>query len=81
LSANEFLAWRWLKPVLDARQLREPDSRPLYKYNLSPAEVSSLERTLREAFQTPLPQVPRVIGAAFCLWTAHWFQREFAGGY
>gem|GEM_PF-4403458 len=80
MGPNDFLAWRWLKSILDARGLDAPDGRALYQYNLTTAEIAGLKGTLSQAFHIALPDSPRLLGAAFCLWTAHWFQREFNGG-
>lgn len=80
LTASDFLVARWLRKMLDARELAEPDGRPLYRYKLSLPEVQSLKPLLQQCFKTSIGGAPRAIGAAFCLWTAHWFQQEFDGG-
>ena len=81
LNGNEFLAGRWLKSVLATRGHISPDGRALFQYGLSSNEIGALKETLVEAFHAGLPETPRLLGAAFCLWAAYWFQREFTGGY
>lgn len=80
MSASEFQAWRWLEPMLKARGLATPDERALYEYKLTEPEIAQLKSVLLACFKGSLPQTPRLVGAAFCLWTAYWFQREFEGG-
>ena len=81
MSEGEIGAWRWLKPFLEARGLRAPDGRDLYKYRLSATELESLKSVLRETFRDKVASKSRSVGALFCLWTAHWFQKTFQGGY
>ena len=78
---NEIQAGRCLKAVLSAHRCAFPDGRQLFKYDLSADEIATLKNTLAEAFRAHLPETPRLLGAAFCLWAAHWFQREFSGGH
>jgi hypothetical protein len=80
LSTSEFAAYHWLQEMLGARQLPAPDGRPLYKYDLNPDEASKLEALLRKLFMSPIPKTPRLLGAAFCIWTSYWFQKKFCSG-
>jgi hypothetical protein len=80
MNPSEFLAWRWIRTMLEQRQVAAFDGRPLYQYKLSQEEVGELRSLLTESFKRSLPEVPRSLGAAFCLWTAHWVQQEFHGG-
>ena len=70
-----------MKAVLSAHGCAFPDGRQLFKYDLSADEIATLKNTLAEAFRAHLPETPRLLGAAFCLWAAHWFQREFSRGH
>jgi hypothetical protein len=79
-NPTEFLAWRWIRAMLEKCQVAAFDGRPLYQYKLSHEEVVDLQSLLTESFKRTLPEIPRSLGAAFCLWAAHWFQQEFQGG-
>jgi hypothetical protein len=76
-NPTEFLAWRWIRAMLGKCQVAAFDGRPLYQYKLSHEEVVDLQALLTESFKRTLPEIPRSLGAAFCLWAAHWFQQEF----
>ncbi len=80
MSTSELAAFHWFQTMLAARRLRAPDGRPLYKYDLKPDEASKLESLLRRLFVAPVPKTPRLLGAAYCIWTSHWFQKRFCGG-
>ena len=80
MSTSELAAFHWFQTMLAARRLRAPDGRPLYKYDLKPDEASKLKSLLRRLFVAPVPKTPRLLGAAYCIWTSHWFQKRFCGG-
>ena len=73
----------WLRILLGAANLREPDGRPLYKYRISDENFQALERLLRERLShfecldglvdnAPLP-------AVFLIYAAEWWRRRYDG--
>ncbi|WP_216359982.1 STY4851/ECs_5259 family protein [Pandoraea apista] len=69
----------WLTEFLFIRDIfREPPSLPLYRYQVSPGEYRELEQILREhRMQAVHPTYGLSWAAAFCLFVAESFRREY----
>ena len=67
-----------LKGLLDDNGLGEPDGRPLHAYRLRTVGVDRCERAVTRA--VALGHLGISTAALFCLVTAHWFNRNYAGG-
>ncbi|EKO3551157.1 hypothetical protein I2712_004135 [Vibrio fluvialis] len=71
----------WLKGMLIKRELIKPNGQPLFMYQLSDQEYFQLKTVLKNS---NMPY--RVCGdkpwcAAFCLFCAEWYRREYSGGW
>lgn len=75
---------KWLKKLLNARNLERPDGRMLYGYRLSNEEYRSLQETLVLAMSFgKLDEVSnriRGFSALFVLYAAEWWRRDYPGG-
>jgi len=59
----------------------EPDSRPLYAYRCTRAELEDLTPLLARATEWPgLARANRTVAAAFNLYVAEWWRRSYSGG-
>lgn len=67
----------WLSRLLSRRDLRTPDQRPLYAYQLNSDEYAELLVRLREVASFDGVARDPAICAAFCLFCAEWYRREY----
>ncbi|MDP2609628.1 MULTISPECIES: STY4851/ECs_5259 family protein [unclassified Oceanobacter] len=67
----------WLSRLLTDRDLRTPDQRPLFKYQLTADEYSELLVQLRKAIGSDNAMTGSATCAAFCLFCAEWYRREY----
>lgn len=67
----------WLNRLLSRRDLPTPDQRPLYAYQLNADEYSELLVRLREIGGRDGAARDPAICAAFCLFCAEWYRREY----
>lgn len=75
---------KWIKELLDSRNIERPDGRMLYGYRLSNEEYRSLREMLAcTADFGELDEVSnriRGFSALFVLYAAEWWRREYQGG-
>lgn len=75
---------KWIKELLNSRNLERPDGRMLYGYRLSNEEYKSLREML--AFTADFGDLDEVSSqirgfpALFVLYAAEWWRREYQGG-
>ena len=69
------MANAWLQRMLRERDLTEPDGRPLYAFRLSNQEFEDLVEILQQHADYRFHE-----WAAFCLFAAEWWRRDFVGG-
>lgn len=67
----------WLGRLLARRDLRAPDHRPLFAYQLNADEYAELLVKLREIAGRDGASRDPAICAAFCLFCAEWYRREY----
>lgn len=67
----------WLSRLLTRRGLREPDQRPLFVYQLNVDEYRELLVKLREIVGRDDVSREPAACAAFCLFCAEWYRREY----
>lgn len=72
---------KWFNSYLDARQLIEADGRPLYAYHTSNIEYEELIKILQLHCRTEDLDVSKALGAAFSLFCAEWYRREYEQNY
>ena len=72
-----FSIHNWISRLLTRRELRKPDQRPLFEYQLTADEYTDLLVQLREAAAAGNIANDTVASAAFCLFCAEWYRREF----
>ncbi|MDC7241225.1 MAG: STY4851/ECs_5259 family protein [Spirochaetales bacterium] len=68
----------WLNIFLQRRNIKKPDKRILYKYQVQPNEYRSLQKTLaahKHAINSSLHFRPWA--SAFCLYVSEWYRREY----
>ncbi len=76
-SQNTLSVHRWLGRLLTHRDLRTPDQRPLFEYQLTADEYSELLLQLRAIVDKGSAAADPAICAAFCLFCAEWYRREY----
>lgn len=75
---------KWIKELLNSRNLERPDGRMLYGYRLSNEEYKSLREML--AYTADFGELDEVssrirgFSALFVLYAAEWWRREYQGG-
>ncbi|NOQ15777.1 MAG: hypothetical protein GQ581_01825 [Methyloprofundus sp.] len=72
----------WIIKLLHSRDILLPDNRPLYQYQLSNNEFESLKQTLKLSAILGIQHVFKGIkhwDAAFVLYAAEWWRREYDG--
>jgi hypothetical protein len=75
---------KWIKVLLNSRDLERPDGRMLYGYRLSNEEYKSLREML--AYTADFGELDEVssrirgFAALFVLYAAEWWRREYQGG-
>ena len=76
---------RWLVQFLGSRSLEKPDGRWLYAYQSTESEFASLRDALTQSLKERRPSAARrhsfAFDAAFALYGAEWWRRNFAGGH
>lgn len=65
----------WLKSFLEARELQQPDGRPLYAYRCTAGEFDALQEVLNAAGH--VIRTPHL--RALVLYAAQWWQRKYDG--
>ncbi len=70
-----------LHEFLVKRELSAPNGQPLFKYQLSESEYHSLGSSLRNKNIPFHPHSDSRWCAAFCLFSAEWYRREYQGGW
>lgn len=76
-SHNSLSIHGWLMRLLTRRDIRSPDQRPLFEYQLSAEEYSELLLKLREVASKGSVASDPAACAAFCLFCAEWYRREY----
>src|SRR5690606_38654426 len=76
-SHNSLSIHGWLMRLLTRRDIRSPDQRPLFEYQLSAEEYSELLLKLREVASKGSVASDPAACAAFCLLCAEWYRREY----
>ncbi len=72
----------WIIKLLHSRDISHPDKRPLYQYQLSNNEFESLKQTLELSAMLGIQHIFKGIkrwDAAFVLYAAEWWRREYDG--
>lgn len=69
---------QWISEFLTRRGLKHPDERPLFAYKTSTEEFESLRRLLQN--YADKYHLSRYYPAAWLLFAAEWWKREYAGG-
>lgn len=72
----------WLKQFLSSKTTTLPDGSPLYRYRLSDDDFETLKATLKTSALLGVANITEVTGwnAAFVLYAAEWWRREYDGG-
>ena len=71
-----------LEQLLERSSLIQPNGQPLYQYQLTEAEYSQLKGALQQRQSAPArSELNKPFCAAFCLFCAEWFRREYQGGW
>lgn len=71
---------RWLEQVFTRNSLSRPNAQPLYQYQLSEEEYLELKQLMQQSHILMTHRKPDItICAAFCLFCAEWFRREYKG--
>lgn len=66
----------WLNTLLNRFNLTSPDQRPLYQYRITDEEFETLKKTLQTSSCLGLSNW----NAAFVIYAAEWWRREYKGG-
>jgi hypothetical protein len=71
----------WLKQFLASRRTLAPDGNPLYRYRLNDSEFETLKTTLKTSALFGVANITEVSGwnAAFVIYAAEWWRREYDG--
>lgn len=67
--------WQWLKKIFERCGQDGPDGRPLYSYRIDGLQFLSLMEILKHSSRNDVSWP-----AAFVLFAAEWWRREYAGG-
>lgn len=71
----------WLLHLLKRLELSRPDQRPLYQYRVTDQEFQEIRKTLKISNYPGLTNVSNQYwNAAFVIYAAEWWRREYAGG-
>lgn len=76
-QSRSFSMHVWLSRLLAHRDLRVPDQRPLFEYQLTADEYSELLLQLRQVAAKGNASSDPAVCAAFCLFCAEWYRREY----
>ena len=77
IAHNSLSIHGWLVRLLARRDIRTPDQRPLFEYQLTADEYSELLLQLREVAVKGNAAADPAACAAFCLFCAEWYRREY----
>ena len=71
----------WLKQFLTSRQISRSDEQPLYRYRLSDSDFETLKTALKTSALFGVANITEVSGwnAAFVIYAAEWWRREYDG--
>jgi hypothetical protein len=69
-----------LQQILERNELDEPDGRPIYAYEVTHKEYEVLQEKLKEWSDRPARRWSNLAAAAFCMFVAEWWRREYTGG-
>lgn len=71
----------WLKQFLTSRHTAAPDGQPLYRYRLSESDFKTLKTSLKTIALFGIANITEVSGwnAAFVIYAAEWWRREYDG--
>ena len=71
----------WLKQFLTSRHTAAPDGQPLYRYRLSDSDFETLKTALKTSALFGVANITEVSGwnAAFVIYAAEWWRREYDG--
>ena len=72
----------WITQFLQARDIPRPDQKPLYQYRVTDEEFESLKQTLKLSAMLGVQHIFKGIkhwDAAFVLYAAEWWRREYDG--
>jgi len=71
----------WLKQFLASRHTNAPDGQPLYRYRLSESDFETLKSSLKTSALFGVANITEVSGwnAAFVIYAAEWWRREYDG--
>lgn len=70
-----------LRTIFIQRELSHPTGQPLFTYQLSESEYKHLRTSLKTKFLPKRLYEDRHWCAAFCLFSAEWYRREYQGGW
>jgi hypothetical protein len=76
-AQSTFAIHGWLSRLLNRRDLNSPDQRPLFEYQLTADEYSELLHQLRQLAGSGDASGDIANCAAFCLFCAEWYRREY----
>lgn len=71
----------FLEEILKRNGLEQPANIPLYQYQISEIEYGRLKQYLISLGLPANAQSDKIWCAAFCLFVAEWFRREYTGGW
>lgn len=80
-SVMQFSLAGWLTKFLERRSLREPDQRMLYQYQATSTEYEELRSALRQQGSSGANLLNKSNSAAFVLFCAEWYRRDFESGW
>ncbi len=78
---NIMLPKVWLKQFLESKDHTKPDDHPLYRYRMGNDDFESLKITLKTSAMLGVANLINVTGwnAAFVIYAAEWWRREYDG--
>ncbi|AUI65544.1 MULTISPECIES: STY4851/ECs_5259 family protein [Glaesserella] len=70
----------WMRTFFTSRELERSTGKPLYTYRMLDSEFSQLQTLLSQS-KLDKSDLDRTLSAAFCLYCAEWYRREYRSGW
>ncbi|TXR53685.1 STY4851/ECs_5259 family protein [Reinekea thalattae] len=81
-STNSMQLMSFIQGVMERKGIAKPSSRqPLFQYHVTSEEYQELKMLIRDLGKPEYPRKNKVWCAAFCLFSAEWYRREYLIGW
>ncbi|MEJ2045917.1 MAG: STY4851/ECs_5259 family protein [Reinekea sp.] len=79
VSAMDLMSF--MQDVMERKGIAKPSRQPLFQYHVTSSEYQRLKMMLRDFGKPAIPRKNKAWCAAFCLFCAEWYRREYIQGW